>query len=113
MYVTEDTTRCDPEMVKRLYSAAINCGAKAIVVCDTAGHATPMGVFALLRFVLQEVVKPSGEKIRVDWHTIVTAGWQWRIRWRRWSRAPIASTPARLVWASVSATRRWTRCWSI
>src|SRR4029077_10669901 len=27
MYVTEDTTRCDPEMVKRLYSAAINCGA--------------------------------------------------------------------------------------
>src|ERR1700681_361138 len=29
MYVTEDTTRCDPEMVKRLYSAAINCGARA------------------------------------------------------------------------------------
>ena len=27
-----------------------------------------MGVFALIRFVLQEVVKPSGEKIRVDWH---------------------------------------------
>jgi len=34
MYVTEDTTRCDPEMAKRLYSAAINCGARAIVVCD-------------------------------------------------------------------------------
>ena len=68
MYVTEDTSRCDPEMVKRLYSAAINCGARAIVICDTAGHATPMGVFALVRFVLQEVVKPAGEKIRVDWH---------------------------------------------
>src|SRR5256712_6840535 len=25
-YVTEDTSRCDPEMVKRLYSTAINCG---------------------------------------------------------------------------------------
>jgi 2-isopropylmalate synthase len=68
MYVTEDTTRCDPETVKRLYTTAINCGARSIVICDTAGHATPMGTFALVRFVMEEVVKPSGEKIRVDWH---------------------------------------------
>jgi isopropylmalate/homocitrate/citramalate synthase len=68
MYVTEDTTRCDPEMVKRLYSTAINCGARAIVVCDTSGHATPMGAYALTKFVLDEVVKPSGEQIRIDWH---------------------------------------------
>jgi 2-isopropylmalate synthase len=68
MYVTEDTTRCDPAMIKRLYCAAINCGARAIVVCDTAGHATPMGTFALVQFVIKEVVKPSGENIRVDWH---------------------------------------------
>jgi len=68
MYVTEDTTRCDPEMVKRLYSAAIQGGARSIVICDTAGHATPMGAFALVRFVMEEVVKPSGQKIRVDWH---------------------------------------------
>jgi len=67
-YVTEDTSRCDPETVKRLYSTAINCGARAIVVCDTAGHATPMGAYALIKFVLDEIVKPSGEKIRVDWH---------------------------------------------
>jgi 2-isopropylmalate synthase len=68
MYVTEDTSRCDPETVKRLYSTAINSGATAIVICDTVGHATPSGVHALIRFVLDEVVKPSGEKIRVDWH---------------------------------------------
>lgn len=68
MYVTEDTSRCDPETIKRLYSTAINCGARAIVICDTAGHATPMGTFALVRFVMDEVVKPSGENIRVDWH---------------------------------------------
>jgi 2-isopropylmalate synthase len=68
MYVTEDTTRCDPEMVKRLYSTAINCGARAICICDTAGHATPMGTFALVQFIIKEVVKPSGEKVRVDWH---------------------------------------------
>ena len=68
MYVTEDTSRCDPETVKRLYSTAINCGARAIVICDTVGHATPAGVAALIRFVIDEVVRPSGEKIRVDWH---------------------------------------------
>src|ERR1700691_1896630 len=68
MFVTEDTSRCDPETVKRLYSTAINCGAKAVVICDTAGHATPMGVLALVKFVIEEVVKPSREKIRVDWH---------------------------------------------
>ena len=68
MYVTEDTSRSDPAMVKRLYSAAINFGARTIVICDTSGHATPMGAFALVKFVLNEVVKPAGEKIRVDWH---------------------------------------------
>jgi 2-isopropylmalate synthase len=68
MYVTEDTSRCDPETVKRLYATAIECGARAICICDTAGHATPMGALALVRFVMEEVVKPSGEKVRVDWH---------------------------------------------
>jgi 2-isopropylmalate synthase len=68
MYVTEDTTRCDPETVKRLNSTAIRCGARAIVLCDTAGHATPMGALALVKFVVEQVIKPSGEKIRLDWH---------------------------------------------
>src|SRR3989449_5889039 len=39
MYVTEDTTRTDPATIKILYSTAINCGARAIVLCDTVGHA--------------------------------------------------------------------------
>ncbi|MBO0912350.1 MAG: 2-isopropylmalate synthase, partial [Acidobacteria bacterium] len=68
MYVTEDTSRSDPETVKRLYSTAIQSGARAIVVCDTAGHSTPLGAYALVKFVVDEIVKPSGEKIRVDWH---------------------------------------------
>jgi isopropylmalate/homocitrate/citramalate synthase len=68
MYVTEDTTRCDPATVKRLYSTAISCGAKAVVICDTAGHSTPAGAGALVRFVIDEVIKPSGAKVRLDWH---------------------------------------------
>ncbi len=68
MYTTEDTTRCDPETVKRLNLTAIRNGARAIVLCDTAGHATPMGTVALVKFVVEEVIQPSGEKIRLDWH---------------------------------------------
>jgi len=68
MYVTEDTTRCDPETIQRMYTTAINCGARAIVICDTVGHATPMGVVALIQFVLNEVVKPTGTQVRVEWH---------------------------------------------
>jgi 2-isopropylmalate synthase len=68
MYVTEDTTRTRPEVIRRVYATAIECGASAIVVCDTAGHATPRGVRALVRFVREEVVAPSGEKVRLDWH---------------------------------------------
>jgi 2-isopropylmalate synthase len=68
MYVTEDTMRTDPATVKRLYSTAIRHGARAIVLCDTVGHATPSGAFNLVKFAVDEIVKPSGEKIRVDWH---------------------------------------------
>jgi isopropylmalate/homocitrate/citramalate synthase len=68
MYVTEDTVRTDPDTVKRLYSTAIRNGARAIVLCDTVGHATPDGAYNLVKFAIDNVVKPSGEKIRVDWH---------------------------------------------
>src|SRR5580704_5080278 len=68
MYVTEDTIRTDPSTVITLYSTAIRCGARAIVLCDTVGHATPRGAFNLVKFVIEEVVKPSGETIRLDWH---------------------------------------------
>jgi 2-isopropylmalate synthase len=68
MYVTEDTIRTDPSTVITLYSTAIRAGARAIVLCDTVGHATPRGSYNLVKFVQDEVVKPCGEKIRVDWH---------------------------------------------
>lgn len=68
MYVTEDTVRTDPGTIKTLYSTALACGAKAIVLCDTVGHATPQGAYNLVKFALEEIVKPAGGGIRVDWH---------------------------------------------
>ena len=67
MYVTEDTTRANPETIRRLYTTAIECGARRICVTDTVGHATPGGVAALIRFVVS-VVRETGEKIGIDWH---------------------------------------------
>ena len=67
MYVTEDTTRTKPETVRRLYTTAIEAGARRVVVCDTVGHATPDGVTRLLRFV-REVIEDTGEEVQIDWH---------------------------------------------
>ncbi len=68
MYVTEDTTRAFPETIKKLYTTAINRGARHIVLTDTVGHATPAGAKSLVKFVIDEVVKPSGEDIMISWH---------------------------------------------
>ena len=68
MYVTEDTTRAFPETVKKLYTAAIRAGSRHIVLTDTVGHATPDGARALVGFIMDEVVKPSGENVMVAWH---------------------------------------------
>ena len=67
MYVTEDTTRAKPEDVEKLYTAAIDAGAKRVCVCDTVGHATPWGVRNLIRFVRQ-VVKAVNPAVKIDWH---------------------------------------------
>src|SRR5437764_5001786 len=67
MYVTEDTTRAKPEDIEKLYTAAIEAGAKRICVSDTVGHATPWGARNVIRFVvaLRDRLNPE---VKVDWH---------------------------------------------
>src|SRR5688572_390746 len=67
MYITEDTTRSDPETLRRLFTAAINAGASRICIADTVGHATAAGAHAVVRFV-RSIVKDSGAEIGIDWH---------------------------------------------
>ena len=67
MYVTEDTTRAQPEVIRALYTTAIRCGARAVCVCDTVGHSTPDGARAVVRFVKQ-IIEEQGEPVRLDWH---------------------------------------------
>ena len=67
MYVTEDTTRANPETIRALYTTAIQCGAKAVCVCDTVGHSTPDGARSVVRFV-KSIIEEQGGQIRLDWH---------------------------------------------
>ncbi len=67
MFVTEDTTRADPDTLRALYRTAIEAGASRLCVADTVGHATPAGADAVVRFVSQ-VIQESGADVGVDWH---------------------------------------------
>ena len=67
MYVTEDTTRAAPEDLRRLYTEAVEAGARRVCVADTVGHATPSGARNVIRFI-REVVDATGEDVKVDWH---------------------------------------------
>ena len=67
MYVTEDTTRADPETLRAIYRCAIRAGARRICIADTVGHATPTGASAVVRFVAQ-VIEETGADVGIDWH---------------------------------------------
>jgi 2-isopropylmalate synthase len=67
MYVTEDTTRADPESLRKLYSTAIRAGATRLCIADTVGHATPEGARAVVHFV-QSIVDECGGGVGIDWH---------------------------------------------
>jgi 2-isopropylmalate synthase len=67
MFVTEDTTRAAPDVIRALYTTAIRCGARAVCVCDTVGHSTPDGARAVVSFV-KSIIEEQGEKVRLDWH---------------------------------------------
>jgi 2-isopropylmalate synthase len=67
MYVTEDTTRADPDSLRTLFTTAIRAGAKRLCVADTVGHATPNGARAVVRFV-KSVIDQLGADVGIDWH---------------------------------------------
>ncbi|MCI4397243.1 MAG: 2-isopropylmalate synthase [Acidobacteria bacterium] len=67
MFVTEDTTRTRPEVLRRLCLSAIESGARRLCIADTVGFATPRGAERVVSF-LKKVIAESGEKVSLDWH---------------------------------------------
>ena len=112
MYVTEDTTRCDPETIQRLYTTAISCGAKAIVICDTVRtrDADGRGRADALRD------QRSGEALGREHSRGVARPLRPRtgrgeLDCRAGGRRRSCARHGRAASASASATPRWTRCW--
>jgi 2-isopropylmalate synthase len=68
MYVTEDTTRADPESLRLLFTTAIRAGASRLCIADTVGHATPNGARAVVRFVKSVVADLGVADVGIDWH---------------------------------------------
>ena len=67
MFVTEDTTRADPEQLRLLYTTAIHAGATRLCIADTVGHATPNGAKAIVAFV-KALIAELGADVGIDWH---------------------------------------------
>ncbi len=67
MYVTEDTTRADPDSLRELYTTAIRAGASRLCVADTVGHATPNGAKAVVTFV-KSLIAELQVDVGIDWH---------------------------------------------
>jgi 2-isopropylmalate synthase len=68
MYVTEDTTRSDPDTLRTLFATAVRSGASRICIADTVGHATPRGARAVVRFARQVIKDAGGDSVGIDWH---------------------------------------------
>ena len=66
-YVTEDTTRADPQSLRLLYTTAIRAGAARLCVADTVGHSTPNGAKAVVAFV-KSLIAELGVDVGIDWH---------------------------------------------
>lgn len=68
-FVTEDTIRSKPSTLERLFRAAIEEGATCLVLCDTVGHATPDGTWALIQWTRALLDRLGvADTVTVDWH---------------------------------------------
>src|SRR5207302_6294200 len=67
IYETASSTRANTETLSTINTTTIRCGARAVCVCDTFGHATPDGAREVVKFV-RGIIDEQGENIRLDWH---------------------------------------------
>lgn len=67
VFVTEDTTRAFPRVLRELYATAMDCGADRVCIADTVGCATPAVARNLVAFV-RALMAESGREVKLDWH---------------------------------------------
>ena len=108
MYVTEDTTRSDPETLRRLFTTAIDAGASRICIADTVGHATPDGARAVVAIRKRLIDRSGGGDIGIDWHGHSDRDMGTINSLAALEAGARACTARSSASASASATRRWT-----
>ena len=68
MFVTEDTVRSTPEILRRLNSVAIDEGADRLCICDTVGGVVPSAVKNIFDWYNNFLIEKGAENIGLDWH---------------------------------------------
>ena len=68
MFVTEDTTRAHPDMLKVLYTTALNTGSRRVCIADTAGFASPRGSRSIVLFMRDLIARSGISGVGIDWH---------------------------------------------
>lgn len=66
-YGTEDTARAEPEVVERLFRAAVEEGAETVTICDTVGYLTPTGMQRIVEH-FRRFLDQQGLQVRLDFH---------------------------------------------
>lgn len=67
-FVTEDSTRAEPDALRALYTSAVQGGASRLCLADTVGHATPAGTTRLVRFMREQLFPALGTAVALEWH---------------------------------------------
>jgi 2-isopropylmalate synthase len=66
--VLEDTTRTQPDVLRAMFSAAVDVGAERICLCDTVGHVDPGGAHSLVTFARKTLDELGAPQVELDWH---------------------------------------------
>jgi 2-isopropylmalate synthase len=65
--VLEDAVRCSPEVLGRVYDAAIDMGIRRVTLCDTVGAALPCGTASLIHWS-NHYFSYHDHQVRFEWH---------------------------------------------
>jgi 2-isopropylmalate synthase len=65
--VLEDSSRCTPDVLARLYDVALDLGITRITLCDTVGAALPAGTEALIRWSTRYFAERR-HPMALEWH---------------------------------------------
>lgn len=63
---TEDTTRTEPEVMERIFTASLEEGAKRLCIADTVGFSDPWSTPASVIWVKEKIIGKNG--VGLDWH---------------------------------------------